>query len=290
MSGTIIGGALLGALAAVMLNVGKGVQKQKVQVLLRGWSMFGRAHRGDLSIWLLGVAMTAGAAVPYAAGIRLSGSPSLIGAMTGVGLIGLAVFAVRVIGERFTRRDAFGMVLVIVGTSALSALGASAGVERPVLVGGELTSGLVTFAVLGIAGIALGWASRRFAGLAFGAVAGGCIGTSFVLADAAFNVGGDAVAAALTTPQAVGAIGLMLGALIITQFGFFRGRALVVVPAVAVGSIVTPLIFEGAAYGRVPGTLQILLVLMLVAGVISLATGAAGKAAVLPHSGVTSLC
>ena len=45
--------------------------------------------------------------------------------MTGVGLIGLTIYAVKVIGEQIGALDGLGMLLVIVGTSVLGCLGAA---------------------------------------------------------------------------------------------------------------------------------------------------------------------
>ena len=115
MNWDFIFGVLLGILAALMLNIGKGIQKQKVHVFLKGRGMFARANRKDLSFWCLGLAITAGAALPYSLGLWLTKSPSTIAAMTGVGLIGLLVYAVKVIGEKIGRRDGVGIALVIVG-------------------------------------------------------------------------------------------------------------------------------------------------------------------------------
>ena len=95
MNSSFVLGVLLGILGALLMNVGKGVQKSRVHVLLHGRGMVAPQHRRDLWIWLAGMAMTVGSAVPFAAGIWLSGSPSTIAAMTGVGLVGLTIFASR---------------------------------------------------------------------------------------------------------------------------------------------------------------------------------------------------
>ena len=56
-------GALLGMVGALMINVGKGIQKQKVHVFKQGRQMFRPPHRADLGVWLLGMLSTAVAVV-----------------------------------------------------------------------------------------------------------------------------------------------------------------------------------------------------------------------------------
>ena len=64
MEGSVLLGIVLAIIGSTNLNVGKGVQKQKVHVFLEGRKMLRTPHRRDLGIWLLGLLLTATAAVP----------------------------------------------------------------------------------------------------------------------------------------------------------------------------------------------------------------------------------
>ena len=88
-----VSGLALGAAGAVCMNVGKGVQKMKVEVLRHGLDAFRRPHRRDLGVWALGYAMTASAGVFYSLALARTDQPSVIAAMTGVGLVALVVFS-----------------------------------------------------------------------------------------------------------------------------------------------------------------------------------------------------
>ena len=114
-----ISGVALGIVGALMMNIGKGIQKQKVHVFLTGKGMFSQENRKDLIVWCIGMAITASAAIPYSLALLLSKSPSTISAMTGVGLVGLLVYALLVLKEKIGLHDGAGIALVIIGTSAL---------------------------------------------------------------------------------------------------------------------------------------------------------------------------
>lgn len=266
-----------GIIAALCMNIGKGVQKQKVHVFLQGRKMFTKPHRRDLYIWLLGLGLTASAAVPYSVGLMLSKSPSAISSMTGVGLIGLSIYALKVIGERMGRTDYIGMALVIVGTSVLAYLGSdgSLTVRRFEVLPLVLTvAGLVLAAT---AGCLLALRFRRIHGLAYGLAAGLCIGLAIFIGDAGLVRAGGSLSGQLNTAYPYFALLFAGSATAVTQFGFLRGRALEVVPSVNAATVMTPLILEVAIYGDVPPWSQLAMIAVILAGVLLLSLGAAAK-------------
>jgi hypothetical protein len=277
MNTTFFLGALLGAVGALSINVGKGVQKLKVHVLREGWGMLSARHRRDLGVWLLGMGLTATAAVPVSLGMKLTESPSTVGAMTGVGLIGLVIFASRVVGEPISRRDGLGILLVVVGTSALGYLG---GLQPPPARSFEtwpLVRALAIPASVGVVACVLARLAPRLHSVAWGGLAGICLGSSFFLADAALvEAGGDFVGQ-LSNPYPYVAFVVGLGAMVTTQIGFLEGRALEVVPAVNSAAIVTPICLEALLYARYPRPLAAALIAAVVAGVYLLSTGTAVK-------------
>lgn len=279
MNTLFILGIMLGMLGALLLNIGKGVQKQKVHVFLNGRKMFAAEHRGDLGIWLVGLAMTASAILPYTVALKLTNSPSTISAMTGIGLIGLMIYALKVIGEKIKLPDAIGIALVIIGTSLLGALGAEK--EH---VAREFSTMLLFQAIsatflLMIALIILARYWKRIHGLAWGLTAGCCIGSSIFLGDIALVSADGSLSGQLATPYPYIALVFAMSATVTTQIGFIKGRALEVVPAVNSTVILAPLLFEVLIYGQIPALLALLLILCIVTGVLLLSTGAAAKVA-----------
>ena len=272
-------GALLGVLAALMINLGKGVQKQMLMVLLDGQGAFSKAHRRDLALWCVGLSLTAGGAVPYMVGMKLSRSPSVMASVSGIGLVALTIYAVRVIGERLGARDLLGIAVVIVSTTALGVLRA---VDPPAAHDAASGSAPVAVVAVVLPMATLCLASRRWRalhGVAWGLASGACIGLSLFCFDAALSVGGGGVSSMARTPWTWLALLFGVGATVVTQVGFARARALVVVPCVSSATILVPWVLEAAAYGSVPPPSVLALVAAIVAGVVCLATGAAARVA-----------
>ena len=279
MNATYLLGVLAGIVAALLINVGKGVQKQKVHVFLAGRKMFSPPHRRDLLIWCVGLLMTTSAVPPYGVALNLTGSPSTVGAMTGVGLIGLTLYAVFAIGERLGPGDAVGIALVVVGTSLLGYLGSDVAAElrafaTPVLV---RTLALL-FLVCGL-GCVSALFYRRVHGVAFGLTAGACLGCALFLVDAGIVRSDGSLRSQLSNPYPyIAVFGFGTLAMVLTQIAFLRGRALEVVPAVNSATILAPLVLEIGIYGLYPTPLKLAIVVPILIGVVLLSTGSAGRA------------
>jgi uncharacterized membrane protein len=278
MNVEFVGGVLLGILAALMLNLGKGVQKLKVHVFLQGRRMFSKKNRMDLGIWILGVLMTAAAAVPYSIGLKLSKSPSAVSAMTGIGLIGLSIFAVLVIGEKLRTRDWAGILLVIMGTSFLAYLGAGKEAQIKQFLDRSLVVTVTVLVFTAAIACITAFRLKKLHGMTFGLVAGLSIGLAIFIADAGLVRSGDSLSGQFSTPYPYIAIFFAVTATAVTQIGFLRGRAVEVVPSVNAAIILTPLILEGVIYHQLPSLTISALVLTIVAGVLLLSTGAAVRA------------
>jgi len=277
MNTTFILGLCCGIGGALLLNVGKGVQKWKVHVLLTGRQMLRPPNRREFFIWLFGLLMTISAALPYSLGLHFSKSPSSIGAMTGVGLIGLVIFALVVIGERPGLADRVGIALVVVGTSSLGYFGAMRDLTERIINNVLLFSVALPLLIVAVAFClsALRW--RRLHGIAFGTTAGLCLGLGIFLGDIALMKGGEQFSAQLHTPYPYVAYSFCILAAAVTQLGFLRGRALEVVPAVNSATILTPLLLEIAIYHICPRPLELLLIGVIVVGVMLLSRGAAAR-------------
>jgi drug/metabolite transporter (DMT)-like permease len=277
MNVEFIFGVLLGILAALLLNIGKGVQKLKVHVFLQGRRMFSREHRWDLTIWTVGFLMTASAAVPYSVGLMLSKSPSTVSAMTGVGLIGLSIFAVLVIGEKLRPRDWLGILLVVVGTSVLACLGAGKEAQAKQFLDRSLVITVSALVLAATVACVIAFRLRKLHGMTFGLAAGLSIGLAIFIADAGLVRSGDSLSGQFSTPYPYIAILFAATATAVTQVGFLRGRAVEVVPSVNAAIILTPLILEGIIYRHLPPLAILAFVTVVVAGVLLLSTGIAAR-------------
>ncbi len=272
-------GLALGMVAALALNLGKGIQKRHVEILTRGRRMLSSENRRLLVGWLLGLFLTMIASVPYSMGLKFSGSPSVISAMTGIGLVGLVVYALRILGEPLGRRDGFGIVLVVLATSALGYLGGGReGWDLEVPAGTIMQALAVPTAVL-IVTCVTALRLRPLHGVAFGTLSGFFIGTSLFLGDVALVKAGGDLIGQLHNPYPYAAMTIGILALAATQIGFLRAPALIVVPAVNSAAIVTPVFLEGAIYGALPSASTIALITVVIVGVVLLSTGAAARVA-----------
>jgi drug/metabolite transporter (DMT)-like permease len=278
MDGLFFQGLLLGMLAAVMMNVGKGVQKQHVQIFSKGRRMFRAENRRLLVGWMIGLLLTAGSTAPFSLGLKLSGSPSAIGSMTGVGLIGLTAYATLVIGERVDKADLLGIGLIVLGTSALSYLGVGDPAGRA-LDELRLAMGIGVLIVCAAAACVASRFWPRGHGVAFGLTAGVCIGTAIFVANAALVKAGGSLVGQLANPYPYVAVAFAIAATVVSQFGFLKGRALEVVPSVNSATILTPLLLEGMIYGHLPQPSHLVLIVVIVSGVFLLSVGAAARTA-----------
>lgn len=276
MNTTFILGVGFGALAALMINVGKGVQKQNVHVFLQGRKMFQKPHRKFLGGWLLGLCLTSAASVPFVLGLKFSESPSAISAMTGIGLIGLVVYAVLAIGEKMDLKDGVGIALVIVGTSAMGYLGAMEEQLDREFSDSTVLKVVLILVFFGFVACVQALLTKKLHGLSFGATAGMCLGLALFLGDAAI-IRIDAGIPVLGNPFIF--LGIFFGIIttVITQIGFLGGRALEVVPAFNSASIITPLVLEGIIYQMIPQTAILVFIFVIFIGVIMLSVGTVAR-------------
>ncbi len=271
-------GVFLGMIASIMMNVGKGVQKQHVGIFLQGKKMFARQNRRLGGMWLFGVGICAMSSLPYSVGLKLSESPSAIAAMTGIGIIGLTVYAVLFIGEKLGWRDAVGIALIVIGTSALGYYGGS---KENVIRTFETVIMIEALAVITIATIAACVVTKFFPathGVIWGVASGVGTGMAIFLADAALVRSGGSLVGQLGNSYPYVALVYALAANVAAQIGYVKAKALVVVPSTNAAIILSPYFMEGAVYGQFPSTTLLFFMLVIVTGVIYLSTGPAAKA------------
>ncbi len=275
MDRTLIAGIAVAAAAATLLNVGKGVQKMKVQVLKKGRRAFEKENRRDLGIWVAGFLMTASASGLYSYALKLTDKAGIVSATSGLGIVGLVIFAALVLKERFGRREQLGTAAVVLGTVLVSAFNEPLPFDPDYPIG---TLAVVAAVVMGAMAVAcvVSWKANRLGSLVFGATAGSYIAIAMVFGDLALIEAGNDFIGQLSNPYPYIATGIGICALAITQLAFFRGRAMVVVPTINSFMIGGPPVIEYVVLGTALGPMQLVGMAVIVAGVVVLTTTSEG--------------
>ncbi len=264
-------GLALGILASILMNVGKGVQKQKVEVLKKGRDMFRPAYRRDFIIWVIGVLMTVAAAAFYSASLKFTDKASIIAAMSGIGLVGLLIFAGLVLKESIGLREIFSSGLIIIGTGMISYFDQPLSEAQNYNLGNFLYASLSLVAIFAVLAFA-GARSPKFHGFTFGLIAGSLIGLAMILADMALVKSGGNLISQFLNPYIYFAMISALSALAITQVAFFKGTAVLVVPTINSFIILTPLMVEYSTFGTLLNLTQYSGVAVIVIGIVMLTT------------------
>ncbi len=269
MEGPMFLGVLFAVLASAHLNIGKGIQKWKVRIFGQKRAMFSAEHRKDLFIWLIGFSLTASATPLYSLALKYTDKSSMVSSLNGVGMIGLVLFAWLVLHERIGWQEIGGAALVLLGTTVMGYF------DEP-LTGGQTYSLkpflyclLVTAAVF--APLALfAWKTNRYYGFTYGAIPGILIGSAMILGDIALVKSGNDMLGQLKNPYPYIALFLGTVALAVTQFAFWRSKAMVVVPTINSFVILAPVVFEYFTFGTALVPVQYTAVAAIIAGVILL--------------------
>jgi len=281
MDTSLLAGLGVAATAATFLNVGKGVQKMKVEVLKKGRRAFDREHRRDLFIWFVGFLMTTVATGLFSYALKLTDKAGLVSATGGLGIVGLVLFARFVLGERFGAREAIGTAGVVLGTVLIGYFDQPVPPDATYPLGRLLVVDAIIAGALGL-GCALSWRSGKAHSLTFGATAGMLIAISIVFGDLALLRAGNSFLGQLTNPFPYVAITVGTGALVVTQFAFFRGRAMVVVPTINSFIIAGPPLIEYVVRGTTLAALQLVGLAVIVVGVVILTSAPQADGAAAP--------
>ncbi len=260
-------GLVLGAIGATCLNVGKGIQKMKVQVLRHGRDAFRAPHRRDLAVWFVGWLMTSSAGIFYSLALARTDQPSAIASMTGAGLVALVVFSALVLHERIGAVELAGVALVVIGTATVSGLhgvrNAGAGFDvRDLMLWSGSVLGLwvlpVTYTLV----------TGRFHGTVFGSLAGSLIGIAMIWGNISMTVSHGNFWHQFASPFIYLAMLTGTAALVLTQVAFLRSRAVVVVPCSNSLMILVPALLERAILGVSIGRGQMVGIAAIVAGIV----------------------
>jgi drug/metabolite transporter (DMT)-like permease len=269
MDTNLIIAVVLGALGSLTLNIGKGIQKWKVDVLKHKLKALQPQHRKEFLIWLTGVMVTVTAGPLYSVSFKFADQPSLITSLGGIGLIGVLIFSKIVLNEHLNRIKIFGAFLIVVGTVMVNYFVTKSSdvvtFENSVFIK-LVIAYTVFFSFLTVLSLLF----RPIAGRAMALGAGTCLGTSMILADVALvSSGGD-----LFT-QFLGVyiyIAIIAGncAFVLTQFALMKEDGSVVIPIIHSMVIIISIVMEYMLYSSILKSIQLVGVAVIIIGVFLL--------------------
>jgi drug/metabolite transporter (DMT)-like permease len=261
--------------ASLSMNIGKAVQKMKVDVLKKGKKMFGE-YRRDFLGWLFGICLTLVAGMLFIVAQNMTDKTSIVTAMNGVGLIGLALFSYFVLKEKVGVREWGAVLLIIAGTVAVVYFKKSAGDGRsfsmPALVWCCGVTALL-FVVMTIAAIK---ASKGRA-LILAAIAGSFLGLMHIFYHVGppMKFGGGQFWEHIKPSLPYIFIGFNLGngGFFYTNWAFFHGSGIYVVPTVNSFMMIMPMVYEVFIFKTTLAAMQYVGAAVIILGIIILTTG-----------------
>lgn len=255
------------------MNVGKGVQKMKVQVLKTGKKILAPENRKDFSIWLLGVCMTGGAGLLFTQAMKMTPNPSIVSSLNGIGLIGLALFSMLVLKEKVGLREWFAVLMIISGTGMFQFFNAAQDTTSEYTMK-MLLIVLAAITVISAVLVMITNALKRGQAYIYAGIAGTCLGVMMIFFDMASA--DDTKSFAQIVISWPFFIGFMIGngAFVMTNLAFFHGTSIMIVPTVNSVLIIVPMIMEIFLLKVVLNPIQYVAAGVIIAGVIILTTGA----------------
>lgn len=260
---------MLGTLASLSLNIGKGIQKWKVDVLKHKLKALRPENRKEFMGWLIGTVLTIIAGPLYSIAFKYSDQPSIVTSLGGIGLIGVLIFSKIVLKEHITKVKIIGGILIIIGTVLVNYF-ATKNTEGLSFESSIFINIGIGFAFLFsmIAAIAFIW--KPFTGKALAIAAGACLGMSMILADVALvSSGGDLIA---QFKNFYIYVALLCGnfAFIITQFALMKEDGSIVIPIIHSLIILISVIMEYVIYSSILANIQLVGIVVIILGVFLL--------------------
>jgi drug/metabolite transporter (DMT)-like permease len=272
MADEIIWGIVFGLIAACTLNLGKALQKQGIQLFERQ-KMEGGARAKKGAIWLVGISFSSIQPIFQIIAQTILGAPATVySAMLGVGIVVVIFYAYKVLKEPIGKAEVLGAATIIGGTLLFGI--ASIFWQRPASRTMDWTNFSVSMVTIGAAFLAImvyTVKTKNLWGLIWGIVAGSLGGMDNIFKSMSKDVGTTLDLGAFSGFANVffyisfvsGA-----GAMLLTNVGYTRGKAVTVVPAYTAFYILIPMLLEPIFYGIQPDLVQIIGVAIAIAGVV----------------------
>ncbi|MBN2151573.1 MAG: hypothetical protein JW839_09015 [Candidatus Lokiarchaeota archaeon] len=273
MDEKVLWGIVFGLAMAGTLNLGKALQKQGIQ-LFQKERMAGNARAKKGAIWLVGISFSAIQPVFQIVAQAIFEAPATVySAMMGLGIVVVLVYAYKVLKEPIGKFELAGAVAIIGGTLLFGI--ASISWERPdsTVDWWSFSMSMVTIGVAFLVIIIYTIHTKRMWGLIWGIVAGSCGGIDNVFKSMSGR-GSTGGAVELGAFSAFAnaffyiSFAASMGAVLLTNVGYTRGKAVTVVPAYTVFYVLLPLVLEALFYGVPPTALQVAGISVAIVGVV----------------------
>ena len=284
--------AAYGIASAVSLCLGKGLQKYGVVALTHPRQWF--RQKGlwfKLVVWCCGTGGIVASALLLFTALAY-GPVTLIAALSGTGLIALALFSAFVLKEKVTREEVIGIGLIVAGTALagyfekwerIANYGLTNYSSRPVAVS-ALVGFSLALAAISAAGTLYSIRNNyKFFGPIFGSISGFCGGISLFYQKGTMMYCGCTeifadISAVLRNPYFYLFVVTGLGDFAVTQYALTRAKAVTVVPCYQSFYIVIPIIGGLLAYYESVNLIQMTGLALLLWGVMLLSMQLAREA------------
>ena len=268
MNSNLLLSLFLGTTASLAMNVGKGIQKWKVDVLKHKTSVLQNRHRKDFIVWLLGALLTASSAPLYSLAFKYSDQPSLITSLGGIGLIGVLIFSVLVLKEAITSKKLIGAGLIIFATILINYFNNSA--SKQIIQLNSFFPLLLSYLIGLTLVFYISHRLQQVAGKLYSVIAGVLLGTSMILADIALVSSAGDLWRQFHEVYVYIAIMTALGAFVVTQLALMREQGSVVIPIIHSTVILISVILEFIIFSASLTPIQLIGVLIIIIGVFFL--------------------
>jgi uncharacterized membrane protein len=263
---------LLGILQAILLNIGKGLQKTAIG---RKELVTPRQKRINQFLWVLGTILIILSTFVIMQA-EMFGYLPVISSMTGVGIISIVLFSYFFLKEQISRIELIGICLIIVGTFIVPLFSNT----NP---GGTMDTWRVIFYSLFLMVFCVCIAiyafksGKRFFGIIFGTISGIAGGLSVIFQYAAMQFGptGDLFTdiwiIVSTFPAILYFILFAIGGVLeflLTQYAFTNGKAIEVVPANQSFFIIIPIAGSAIIFAEQFNFIQLIGFISIILGVI----------------------
>jgi len=256
----IIFGIIIGIIAYVCLDVGKGIQKYAIEGLKEDKTVKSK----NSGIWIFGTILTS--IYMFIQWAALFFAPiNLIAPLEGIGLVVLLIFSYYVLKEKITNIEIIGVVLIIVGTVIITLFNPNTGEINATDFNLNIFL-IFSLTILAIEIIAIFFSKfkdYKLAGLIIGVTAG------TLMAFQTFTKRVTAIPEYFLIFTGI-MFAVAVSTLAVTQFAFTKANANVVVPCFTSASIILATLLGAIALNEVIEPIQILGIVSIVFGVICL--------------------
>ncbi|MHA1797397.1 MAG: hypothetical protein ACTSVY_03020 [Candidatus Helarchaeota archaeon] len=263
---------IFGMTQAILLNIGKGFQKN---AFVKTEELNKKQKRINQLLWLIGTILIVVSTLVLMQA-EIFGYLSIIASMTGVGIISVTLYSSFVLKERIGKNELIGILLIITGTFLVPII------LVPNVENGMNYYGIIIFSIFLISfcvimGLFARKKKKNLFGIIFGIISGMIGGLSVIFQFSAMNfIPTDDLFAnfdvlILMFPANLFFICFMIGGaleFLITQYAFTNGKAVEVVPANQSFFILIPIVGGIFIFAESFNLIQLIGTILIIFGII----------------------